>query len=119
MPNVTSVVAELREMEKSLLDVFLLDESRLFPLSSSYPPLPQGIREDGGRVITMVSCGPGSGFACPVRSAAARKSDMSWCDTFCFKGVWKKNKVIEFCGLIFACGLGRSEGYVRALRLLH
>jgi len=35
MPNVTPVAAELRGMEKSLLDVFLLDKSRLFP----FPPL--------------------------------------------------------------------------------
>lgn len=119
MPNVTSVAAELREMEKSLLDVFLLDESRLFPLSSSYPPLSWRIREDGGRVIIIVSCGPDIAFAHPVSSAAVWRSDLIWCNLFCFKGFWKNNKVVELCGLITARGLGCSEGYVRALRLLY
>lgn len=111
MPNVTSVAAELREMEKLLLDVFLLDESRLFPLSSAYPPLPWRIREDGGRVIIVVSCGPDIAFTRPVSSAAARKGDLIRCDLFCFRGFWKKNKVVEFCGLTTAHGLGCSKSY--------
>lgn len=93
-------------MERSLLDVFLLDENRLFPRSSSYPPLPRKIREDGGRMVIIVSCGPDTAFTCSFSSAAAQEHDMIWCDRFCFKGFGEKNKGIGFCGLIAACGLG-------------
>lgn len=79
----------------------------------------EGSREDGGRVIIIVSCGPHIAFAHPVSSAAAWRSDFIWCNLFCFKGFWKNNKVVELCGLITAHGLGGSEGYVRALRLLY
>lgn len=112
MPNVTGVAVGLRETEKSLLDIFLLDENRLFPLSSSYPPLPQRIGEDGGRMVIIVSCGPDVAFTCSFSSAAAQEHDTIWCDLFCFKGFWEKNKGIEFCGLIAARGLGGRENCV-------
>lgn len=56
MPKVTSVAAELRELKKSRLDVFLLDGSSLFPLppSSFYISLPWRIRRDGKRDIRCV-----------------------------------------------------------------
>lgn len=71
MPNVNSVATELREMEKLLLDVFLVDESRLFPPLLLLPSSPMKIREDREKVIIIVFCGHDTVFTCPVSSAAA------------------------------------------------
>lgn len=117
MPNVNSVATELREMEKLLLDVFLVDESRLFPPLLLLPSFPMKIREDRGKVIIIVFCGHDTVFTCPVSSAAAQRviwSDVGSSVLKGFKGFWKKNKVVELCGLITA----RELGSARALCVL-
>lgn len=66
-----------------------------------------------------VSCSADVAFTHPVSSAAARKSGLVLCELFCFKGIWKRNKAVELCGLTAALALGCSKGYTCALWLLH
>lgn len=81
------------------------------------PSSPMKIREDRGKVIIIVFCGHDTVFTCPVSSAAAQRviwSDVGSSVLKGFKGFWKKNKVVELCGLITA----RELGSARALCVL-
>lgn len=62
---------------------------------------------------------PDIAFTHPISSSAAWKSSLVLCELLCFKGICKRNKAVELCGLIAALALGCSKGYMCALRLLH
>lgn len=72
------------------------------------------IREDRGEVIIIVFCGHSTVFTLPSQFCCSSKSDLVWYELFCFKGFWKKNKVVELCGLITT----RELSSVKALCVL-
>lgn len=108
MPNVNSVATELREMEKLLLDVFLVAESRLFPSPSltllSHEDQRGQRKSDNTCVVWSRHC-----FHLPSQFCCSSKSDLVWYGPFCFKGFWKENQVVELCGLITTPELGSAR----------